>query len=261
MMSITTNAYQVSNSLLTGHHSEKHFANLKRGEFTSFVIVVGTHWKGLIGVTTRGGIEFCHSIKKGSQSATLGYVDIKYRASENINTSLLLWYGKYQLLGSMPRDFNSFLMMRFSQAAKDSSPSCACASSIIARNSGSNLNWKGGLPRRSLLCVDTLITPIVMYLCVITHYIHICKKSTPRSAGTLSRRLTTMLYEVTLWLCISLPKLALNSYGAFSHVSNLSISSLLLPANKRLVQCCLILLACSLLVLQKEKAYEQFTPR
>lgn len=182
MMSIITNAYQVSESLLVGHHLVKHFTNLKRGEFTSFVIVVGTHWKGLIGVTTRGGIEFCHSIKKGSQSATLGYVDIKYRASENINTSLLLWYGKYQLLGSMPRDFNSFLMMRFSQAAKDSSPSCACASSIIARNSGSNLNWKGGLPRRSLLCVDTLITPIVMYLCVITHYIHICKKSTPRSA-------------------------------------------------------------------------------
>ncbi|BBG61814.1 hypothetical protein PRJH_3477 [Providencia rustigianii] len=163
--------------------SAKHFANLKRGEFTPLAKEVSyPHWQGLIGVTTRGKIEFLQSIKKGSQSATLGNVDIKYRASENINTSLLLWYGKYQLLGSMPRDFNSFLMMRFSQAAKDSSPSCACASSIIARNSGSNLNWKGGLPRRSLLCVDTLITPIVMYLCVITHYIHICKKATPRSA-------------------------------------------------------------------------------
>ncbi|WP_422662164.1 MULTISPECIES: host cell division inhibitor Icd-like protein [Providencia] len=47
-------------------------------------------------------IEFLESIKKGSQSATLGNVDIKYRASENINISLLLWYGKYQFLGLTP---------------------------------------------------------------------------------------------------------------------------------------------------------------
>nr|WP_306804808.1 host cell division inhibitor Icd-like protein [Providencia sp. PROV195] len=93
------------------------------------------HWQGLIWVTTRGRIEFCESIKgkiieflesikkerielldtiknekiefcqtikKGSQSATLGNVDIEYRASENINISLLLWYGKYQFLGLTP---------------------------------------------------------------------------------------------------------------------------------------------------------------
>lgn len=47
-------------------------------------------------------IEFLQSIKKGSQSATLGNVDIEYRASENINISLLLWYGKYQFLGLTP---------------------------------------------------------------------------------------------------------------------------------------------------------------
>ncbi|MEQ4763989.1 host cell division inhibitor Icd-like protein [Providencia rettgeri] len=47
-------------------------------------------------------IEFLESIKKGSQSATLGNVDIKYRASENINISLLFWYGKYQPFGLTP---------------------------------------------------------------------------------------------------------------------------------------------------------------
>ncbi|MEY0406266.1 host cell division inhibitor Icd-like protein [Providencia rettgeri] len=39
-------------------------------------------------------IEFCQSIKKGSQSATLGNVDIKYRASENYENSIHLVIGK-----------------------------------------------------------------------------------------------------------------------------------------------------------------------
>lgn len=85
--------------------------NLKRGEFTPFAKgdfshlskeANYPHWQGLSGGTTQGRIEFLESIKKGSQSATLGNVDIKYRASENINISLLLWYGKYQFLGLTP---------------------------------------------------------------------------------------------------------------------------------------------------------------
>ncbi|MBQ0534937.1 host cell division inhibitor Icd-like protein [Providencia huaxiensis] len=153
-------------------------------------------------VTTRGGIEFCQSIKKerieflesikkGSQSATLGNVDIEYRASENINISLLLWYGKYQLLGSMPRDCNSFRITLLIHAARDSSPSCACATSIISLSSGSSLNWNGGFPRLSVLCVDTSITPVVWYLCVITHYTLATQKTMPRSGGTLTGHLTT----------------------------------------------------------------------
>lgn len=54
------------------NQSAKHFANLKRGEFTP--LAKGDfshlskeanypHWQGLIVVTTRGGIEFCESIK------------------------------------------------------------------------------------------------------------------------------------------------------------------------------------------------------
>ncbi|WP_432652820.1 host cell division inhibitor Icd-like protein [Providencia rettgeri] len=85
--------------------------NLKPGEFTPFAKgdfshlskeANYPHWQGLSGGTTQGRIEFLESIKKGSQSATLGNVDIKYRASENINISLLLWYGKYQFLGLTP---------------------------------------------------------------------------------------------------------------------------------------------------------------
>lgn len=77
--------------------------NPKRGEFTPFAKgdfshlskeANYPHWKGLIGVTTQGRIEFLESIKKGGQSATLGNVDIKYRASENYKNSIHLVIGK-----------------------------------------------------------------------------------------------------------------------------------------------------------------------
>ncbi|HGY4613147.1 TPA: host cell division inhibitor Icd-like protein [Proteus mirabilis] len=69
--------------------------NLKRGEFTPFI-------KGDFSHLSKVGksrylsseIEFFESIKKGSQSATLGNVDIKYRASENYKNSIHLVIGK-----------------------------------------------------------------------------------------------------------------------------------------------------------------------
>ncbi len=96
-----------------------------------------------------------------------------------------------QPFSSISRCLSSFLIMRFIQAASDSSPSCRWASSIKSRSSGSSRNWNGGLPRLSFLCVDTLSTPDVMCLCVMTHYMHMNEKATPRSAETLPRRLTT----------------------------------------------------------------------
>ncbi|EMN5657921.1 host cell division inhibitor Icd-like protein [Providencia rettgeri] len=79
------------------------FTPLAKGDFSHLSKEENyPHWQDLSGVTTQGRIEFLESIKKGSQSATLGNVDIKYRASENINISLLLWYGKYQFLGLTP---------------------------------------------------------------------------------------------------------------------------------------------------------------
>lgn len=135
-----------------------------------------------------------------------------------------------QLFGSIPRCWSSLRTTLFSHAAKDSSPSCCCARSIISRSSGSSRNWNGGLPRLSFLCVDTSITPDVMCLCVMTHYTQEMKKTTPRSAGTLSGRLAKTLSEVTLWLALSLPKHAPNLHGVFSPwVSSQIRSSMLLP--------------------------------
>lgn len=110
-----------------------------------------------------------------------------------------------QPFGSMPRCFSSLRTIRLIQAAKDSSPSCCWAFSINSLSSGSSRNWNGGLPRLSFLCVDTSITPVVVCLCVMTHYIQMTKKTTPRSAGTLPRRLTKTLNGVTLWLPLMVP--------------------------------------------------------
>jgi hypothetical protein len=85
-------------------------------------------------------------------------------------------------LTSIPRDCNSFRITLFIQPASDSSPSSFCAFSMARRNSGSSLNWNGGLPRLfSGMCIDTPITLVVMYLCVMTCYYHILKKAIPRS--------------------------------------------------------------------------------
>lgn len=109
--------YQEKASFLDGNQSAKHFANLKigaitpltKGGFTHLLKIGETLYssriedllgvttrgnKDFIEVTTRGRIEFLQSIKKGSQSATLGNVDIKYRASENYENSIHLVIGK-----------------------------------------------------------------------------------------------------------------------------------------------------------------------
>lgn len=171
--------------------SAKHFANLKRGEFTPFAKEANyPHWQGLIGVTTQGRIEFLQSIKKGSQSATLGNVDIKYRASENINISLLLWYGKYQFLGSMPRDCNSLRSILLIQVANVASPSFFISASSCSLNSGVNLIW---------YCGDLFSFPVDMVITLIYYTLHgndhvtiiYANKAMPRSASTLTGHLIT----------------------------------------------------------------------
>ncbi|EMM9641855.1 host cell division inhibitor Icd-like protein [Providencia rettgeri] len=109
--------YQEKASFLAGNQSAKHFANLQSGAITPLIKggfihlfkiretlcssriedLLGVTTRGnkdFIEVTTRGGIEFLDSIKKGSQLATLGNVDIKYRASENYENSIHLVIGK-----------------------------------------------------------------------------------------------------------------------------------------------------------------------
>ncbi|CAO97473.1 Similar to phage immunity repressor protein [Erwinia tasmaniensis Et1/99] len=144
------------------------FVTSTRGEFKDTLRHFAT-------TAHKGSLEFCESIKKGSTA----------------NATLCHDAGNNQALGSMPRDCSSLRMIRLIHAAKDSSPSFCCAASIDSRNSGPSLNWKGGLPLRSFLCVDTLATPIVMYICVMTHYYHMPQKTMPRSASTLTGHLTT----------------------------------------------------------------------
>lgn len=124
-------------------------------------------------------------------SMAMADTQIRYLAAGGIPPSKQNHGVMVQPFGSISRCLSSFLIMRFIQAANDSSPSCRWASSIKSRSSGSSRNWNGGLPRLSFLCVDTLSTPDVMCLCVMTHYMHMNEKATPRSAETLPRRLTT----------------------------------------------------------------------
>ncbi|QZY64431.1 host cell division inhibitor Icd-like protein [Providencia rettgeri] len=100
---VSAKIYANQSPKYTGNQSAKHFAKLKRGEFTPFAKGDFSHlskeenyphWQGLSGGTTQGRIEFLQSIKKGSQSATLGNVDIEYRASENYENSIHLVIGK-----------------------------------------------------------------------------------------------------------------------------------------------------------------------
>lgn len=135
-------------------------------------------------------IEFCQSIKKGSQSATLGNVDIKYRASENINISLLLWYGKYQFLGSMPRNCNSLRSILLIQVANVASPSFFISASSCSLNSGVNLIW---------YCGDLFSFPVDMVITLIYYTLHgndhvtiiYANKAMPCSASTLTGHLIT----------------------------------------------------------------------
>lgn len=77
------------------HSKRGEFTPLAKGDFSHLSKEANyPHWQGLIGVTTQGRIEFLESIKKGSQSATLGNVDIKYRASENYENSIHFVIGK-----------------------------------------------------------------------------------------------------------------------------------------------------------------------
>ncbi|ETT00617.1 hypothetical protein HMPREF1568_1205 [Providencia alcalifaciens PAL-3] len=193
----------------------------KRGKFTPFAKgdfshlskeANYPHWQGLFGITTRGRIEFCQSIKKGgielldtikkerieflesikkgSQSATLGNVDIEYRASENINISLLLWHGKYQFLGSMPRDCNSLRSILLIQVANVASPSFFISASSCSLNSGVNLIW---------YCGDLFSFPVDMVITLIYYTLHgndhvtiiYANKAMPRSASTLTGHLIT----------------------------------------------------------------------
>lgn len=188
------------------------------------------HWQGLFGITTQGEIEFLQSIKgkiieflqsikkgnielldttkkerieflesikKGSQSATLGNVDIKYRASENINTSLLFWYGKYQFLGLTPNRSNSFRPRVLSQLPK-LIPASDAADSNCALSSGVILIWNVGdnpfpFSVLSLFGVDMYVrNPLVCYLlCTYSNMKYVQNKTPSNDITSITQGLTT----------------------------------------------------------------------
>lgn len=94
-------------SILTTNGGWDSSENLKRGEFTPLaksevtagLEVLSEPLKGKIieffESIKRESVELSESIKKGSQSATLGDVDIKYRASERLKLNLVIRGGKY----------------------------------------------------------------------------------------------------------------------------------------------------------------------
>ena len=107
---------------------------------------------------------------------------VSFSRQAEITQAEKLVFSCVDYLVSIPRDCNSFRIILFIQPASDSSPSSFCAFSIACRNSGSNLNWNGGLPRLfSVMCIDTPITSMIMCLRVMTHYHYIIKKTMPRS--------------------------------------------------------------------------------
>ena len=208
------------------NQSAKHFANLKSGAITPLTKGGFTHRfkiretlyssriedllgvttrgnKDFIEVTTRGRIEFLESIKKGNQSATLGDVDIEYRASENINISLLLWYGKYQPFGSIPRDCNSFLRTRLIHVAKVVSPSFFISVSNCSRNSDGNLIWYWSV-FGLIFPVDIVITFPLLFACcnykvILSLLQH--KKTPSNDITSIERGLITndsLIIEVTM---------------------------------------------------------------
>lgn len=100
-----------------------------------------------------------------------------------------------QPLGSIPREANSLRIILLIQAEILPSPSCSTAFSIAERNSGSNLNWNGGLPTLFLsFCIDISSTPILLFIC--TDILHtVSKKSKrplmfPALKGVLTNNLT-----------------------------------------------------------------------
>ncbi|WP_406704189.1 hypothetical protein [Sodalis sp.] len=106
-----------------------------------------------------------------------------------------------QPLGSMPRDCNSFLIIRFIQAETEASPSCERAFLIPSSSGASTRKAICLLPLPWILMVDTWYTPI--YSEVVSQVYDKCLPQTtkPGSATTLTGHLTTndrLIIEVAM---------------------------------------------------------------
>lgn len=124
-----------------------------------------------------------------------------------------------QPFGSMPRFLSSARPNSFSQLLVLVFSACASSSNCLRNSAGMRMGSIGDLPP-PLGCLSLVVDmhmPIGLRSLEIGIYTNMVKpiKTTPRSAGTLSGRLTIKLTGVTSWLALSLPKHALNLHGVF----------------------------------------------
>ncbi|HFV0535753.1 TPA: hypothetical protein ACIXZO_002421 [Escherichia coli] len=101
-----------------------------------------------------------------------------------------------QPLGSIPRCCNSLRSIRLIQVANEVSPSALAASSSCALNSSGSRIWYGG--DRFSNGVDMVITLNYYSYMVITIVLTITQKTTPRTVGAVTGRLTKPLTGVTI---------------------------------------------------------------
>lgn len=135
----------------------------------------------------------------GKDLGRISFLSHKFRMCNKNALSHLCasYFSSNQLLGSMPRCCNSLRIILLIQADTDASPSCARACLIPSSRLGSTRNAICLLPLALISMVDIWLTPDyfeVVIKCMTCAY----QKATPRSAGTLPRRLTKPLYEVTI---------------------------------------------------------------
>ena len=102
----------------------------------------------------------------------------------------------HQPFGSMPRCCNSLRSIRLIQVANEVSPSALAASSSCALNSSGSRIWYGG--DRFSNGVDMVITLNYYSYMVITIVLTITQKTTPRTVGAVTGRLTKPLTGVTI---------------------------------------------------------------
>lgn len=101
-----------------------------------------------------------------------------------------------QPFGSIPRCCNSLRSIRLIQVANEVSPSALAASSSCALNSSGSRIWYGG--DRFSNGVDMVITLNYYSYLVITIVLTITQKTTPRTVGAVTGRLTKPLTGVTI---------------------------------------------------------------
>lgn len=204
--------------------------------------------------TTRCIIEFSQPIKKGStaNATSLNCIFLKYQLNQSIHHIVNLCWRKDQPFGSIPllrnsaraNSLNQLLNVILSEAA--AWLSCSLKSGCIRIWNAGDCPPVFGVRSLALDIVHTFSFNEPHKVCTLYHE-YLLKQTPPNDIASTERGLTTMLIGVTLWLCISLPKLTPNLNGVSSHASSPDISPLKPAANRKPVLCCLMRRAFSLL--------------